>query len=120
MITPVQMNLGLTPAHRNQYLFSDHYLNHLLPEDPCWTAALAEAGSFLAWLHQLYAEEHAQLPHYSEAQLEDHWIKPILKQLGHIFEPQASLYPVWSRASSAPTTSSFPMKRHARQLPDCK
>jgi hypothetical protein len=29
--TPLQLTMGVEARHRNQYLFSDHYLNHLLP-----------------------------------------------------------------------------------------
>lgn len=79
----------LEAVHNNQYLFSDHYLNHLLPNDPRWAEALPAAETFLAWLTERYAQEEAHLPDYSEAQLEEHWIKPILTQLGHIYEPQA-------------------------------
>jgi uncharacterized membrane protein YidH (DUF202 family) len=37
------------PAYNNQYLFPDHYLNHLLTADPRWHEAMAEAQTFLAW-----------------------------------------------------------------------
>jgi hypothetical protein len=91
MTTPIQLTIGITPPHRNQYLFSDHYLDELLPQDPRWSQALPEAETFFQWLQQLYAQEQAQLPQYNESQLEEHWIKPILTQLGHVFEPQASV-----------------------------
>jgi len=29
-----QLSLDMEAPHNNQYLFSDHYLNHLLPGDP--------------------------------------------------------------------------------------
>ena len=91
MPTSLQLALGINPAHHNQYLFSDHYLNNLLPADPRWPLALDEAPAFLTWLQDLYAQEQAQLAHYTESQLEDHWFKPILTQLGHTFERQASV-----------------------------
>ena len=91
MNAPLQLVMGITPAHRNQYLFSDHYLDHLLPRDPRWESAQAEAQEFLAWLQGLYAREQKQLPKYNENQLEAHWFKPILGQLGHVFEGQAGV-----------------------------
>ncbi|NLS80241.1 MAG: hypothetical protein GXY76_23630 [Chloroflexi bacterium] len=85
---PMQLALGITPALNNQYLFSDHYLGQLLPNDPHRTAALDEAAAFRHWLIGQYGQEQRSLPRYSESQLEEHWVKPILKQLGHIYEPQ--------------------------------
>jgi len=86
----IQPASDLNTVHRNQYLFSDHYLNNLLPDDPRWAAALPEAKAFLAWLQGLYAQKQAQLPHYTESQLKDHWFEPILAQLGHVFKGRAS------------------------------
>ncbi len=91
MTTPIQLTIGITSPHRNQYLFSDHYLDELLRQDPRWSQALPQAETFFQWLQQRYAQEQAQLPQYNESQLEEHWIKPILTQLGHVFEPQASV-----------------------------
>jgi len=91
MNAPIQLTFGINPAHHNQYLFSDHYLDNLLPYDPRWDAALPEAEAFLAWLQRLYAQEQEQLPKYNENQLEEHWFKNILRQLGHVFEGQASV-----------------------------
>ncbi len=86
-----QLTMAVTPDHRNQYLFSDHYWTHMLRRDPRWDAALPQAETFLAWLQALYADERDQLPEYNENQLENHWFKPILAQLGHVFETQASV-----------------------------
>ena len=91
MNVSLQLTIGMGAAHRNQYLFSDHYLNNLLPDDARWSEALPEAETFLAWLQDLYARDKDQLPEYNEDQLEDHWFKPILTQLGHTFERQASV-----------------------------
>ena len=56
-----QLSLLLDRAgHRNQYLFSDHYLNALLPRDPRWAAALPAATAFSEWLAVLYEEEGAR------------------------------------------------------------
>ena len=82
------MRLGMAP-YNNQFLFSDHYLDHILTGDPRWDAGLAETEAFLEWLRDLYACERDQLDAYSEAQLEEHWFKPILDRLGHVYETQA-------------------------------
>ena len=91
MNVSLQLTIGMGAAHRNQYLFSDHYLNNLLPDDARWSVALPEAETFLAGLQDLYARDKDQLPEYNEDQLEDHWFKPILTQLSHTFERQASV-----------------------------
>jgi hypothetical protein len=91
MDVPLQLTMAIAPAHRNEYLFSDHYLDSLLPQDPRWEGALAQAEAFLGWLQGLYAQERKQLAKYNEDQLEEHWFKPILRQLGHAFEGQAGV-----------------------------
>ncbi len=91
MSQSAQLSLGLDKPHRNQYLFSDHYLEEILRREAAWTAAQGPAAEFLAWLRELYAAEAAQLEAYSESQLEDHWIKPILGRLGHVWEGQATI-----------------------------
>jgi hypothetical protein len=37
-------------THRNHYLFSDHYLNQVLPHQPVWREVEAGAHKFLDWL----------------------------------------------------------------------
>ena len=86
-----QLTLPVEPAHNNRALFSDHYLNVLLQSDPRWPAAAAEAESFLPWLRDLYAAEGDRLPTYNESQLEDHWFRPILQRLGHVYEGQPTV-----------------------------
>ena len=71
MKAPLQLTMAITQPHSNQYLFSDHYLDNLLHQDPRWAAALPEAEAFLEWLQQLYAQEQKQLAKYTESQLED-------------------------------------------------
>src|SRR5690554_1206792 len=91
MSQPLQLSLGVKTAVNNQYLFSDHYLLNLLPQDPRWQEAQEEAADFLAWLQEQYVHEQGQLASYNEAQLEAHWIRPILQRLGHVWEAQASV-----------------------------
>ncbi|MFO7918795.1 MAG: TaqI-like C-terminal specificity domain-containing protein [Anaerolineae bacterium] len=91
MTDALQFTMATSAAHRNRYLFSDHYLENILPDDPRWEEALEEAGAFLAWLQDLYAHERGQLADYGEDQLRDHWFTPILERLGHVFEREAGV-----------------------------
>jgi type I restriction-modification system DNA methylase subunit len=113
MSAPLQLSMGIEAPHRNQSLFSDHYLNTLLPVDPRWDAALPEAQAFLAWLQDLYRREQNHLAGYNESQLEAHWFRPILTRLGHVFEPQAGV-PGLDRGIKHPDYVFFPSEA-ARQ-----
>ena len=77
--------LGAT--HNNQRLFSDHYLDHILPEH--WDGLKDEASRVMADLQRLYAR-FTPNPN-NEAQTEEDWIKPVLRMLGHTFEVQVPL-----------------------------
>ena len=99
--------LSLLTQCNNRFLFSDHYLAHLLAQDGRWQAALGEAQAFLAWLQDLYAAEKAHLGSYNESQLEDHWLRPILQQLGHTYEGQASV-PGLGKGIKRPDYEFFP------------
>jgi hypothetical protein len=39
--------MAVEAPHRNRYLFSDHTLENLLPDDPRWASALEQAEDFL-------------------------------------------------------------------------
>jgi len=78
-------------THRNHYLFSDHYLNELLPRQAVWRDVEAEAEKALAAITALYRQKAAVLPHYNEPQTEEHWIRPVLDILGHVYEVQPPL-----------------------------
>ncbi|MEO6891385.1 MAG: Eco57I restriction-modification methylase domain-containing protein [Ktedonobacteraceae bacterium] len=75
-------------AHRNQRLFSDHYLNRILPKEDGWQRLLAEAAPVMEALRKLYS---TYAPGSNEAQTERDWIRPVLEALGHTFEVQATL-----------------------------
>ena len=104
--TPFQPQLDFSP-HNNQSLFSDHYLQEILRRTPEWKAWQTPAANFLAWLRDLYAKEREQLANYNESQLEDNWIKPIVNQLGHVWEGQASI-PGLTRNIKKPDFALFP------------
>ncbi len=83
----VQLTLTYYP-HRNQQLFSDHYLNVILPGREDWRMLGIEAEQVFYDLQKIYA---GYTPSEKEAQTEDELVKPVLKRLGHSFEVQASL-----------------------------
>ena len=58
-----QPALSTEQPHNNRNLYSDHYLDIILKEDPRWEAALPEAAAFRDWLKTLYAKEKNQLSH---------------------------------------------------------
>ena len=74
-------------THHNQRLFSDYYLNHILPTH--WLSLRNEAELVMHQLQVLFAK-FTPNPN-NEAQTEDDWIKPVLQALGHIFEVQVPL-----------------------------
>jgi type I restriction-modification system DNA methylase subunit len=83
----VQLKLSPYP-HRNQQLFSDHYLNNIGPSRPDWLGLAIEASDVMGDLRQLFER---YTPSDKEAQVEEDFIKPVLRRLGHTFEVQASL-----------------------------
>ncbi len=74
--------LALPPPHRNQQLFSDYFLDHLLPQRADWQALAAEAAPVMAQIKAIY---DAYTPSNNEAQLEAELARPVLKLLGHTF-----------------------------------
>jgi hypothetical protein len=83
---PIQLPLA-EASHHNQGLFSDHYLDHILPKQ--WDILRDEASQVMTQLQSLYAKFTPNTN--NEAQTEDNWIKPVLRAIGHIFEVQAPL-----------------------------
>ena len=85
--SPQQLTL-LLEKHRNHYLFSDYYLDHLLPRRLDWQGATSEARAAMKRLQAIYA---AFTPTENEAQTERDWIRPVLEALNHVFEVQPSI-----------------------------
>jgi hypothetical protein len=81
-----QLSLGL--GHRNQQLFSDHYLNVTLPSRPEWRALEAEAAPAMRVIKGIFER---YTPSANEAQTERELIRPVLDALGHTYEVQAPL-----------------------------
>jgi hypothetical protein len=78
----------IVSPHNNQQLFSDHYLDVILPQRHDWNALTSEAEPIMAEIGALLAKYK---PSDKEAQLEHDFIRPVLRVLGHAFEVQASL-----------------------------
>ena len=78
---------------RNEGVFTDHYLRSVLPEDRdewvAWNGALREEMRIAReTILALCDAEANRLPGYSEAQLEENFIRPVLQALGHVWEVQ--------------------------------
>lgn len=83
-----QLALPLAQPHNNQQLFSDYYLNKILPARVEWQFLSGQASVAKQAVAAIY---HAYRPSSNEAQTEEELVKPILKALGHLFEVQPSL-----------------------------
>ena len=82
-----QLSLHL-PAHQNRQLFSDHYLNEILPTQVEWRALASSAEMAMAEISSIF---HRFVPSGNERQTEDNLVCPVLRALGHTFEVQAAL-----------------------------
>lgn len=79
--------IEMKPFH-NKNLFSNHYLESILPQTEQWKT-FSEGGKILELITLFKDSKH--FPSYNEAQLEEHLIKPVLKILGFEFEVQADV-----------------------------
>ena len=78
--------------YRNQKLFSDHYLKEKLPQSQEWKETEEEKFSYVfKEIKVLYEKEKVVIPSLKESQLEERWIRPVLRKLGHIYEANPSL-----------------------------
>lgn len=87
-MSTTQLPLLPDALHHNRQLFSDYYLNVLLPQRPDWQLL---AGDATPVMHQIAAIFAHYTPTSNEAQTEDGLIKPVFQALGHTFEVQAAL-----------------------------
>lgn len=69
----------------NRGLFSDHYLQTIVPAHPDWTDSDFESDREA--LRQVW-EQASALVDGHEGQTEEHWIRPVLEQLGFAFQVQ--------------------------------
>ncbi len=77
-----------TPPHRNQNLFSDHYLNTNLPAHTYWNSLRDPAQGMIQEISRIFA---SYVPSENERQTEEGLVMPVLKLLGHDFELVPSL-----------------------------
>jgi type I restriction-modification system DNA methylase subunit len=69
----------MTETHRNNFLFSDLHLAHLLPEHPEWQTADVELTlQTLTALWERFTPQAGDAAH-----TESEWVRPILRALGH-------------------------------------
>lgn len=78
-------------AFRNQRLFSDHYLQEILPQSDEWKSIDKEKlNEAFARIQSLHQKKCKIIPSLKESQLEEEFIRPILRILGHIYAPHPS------------------------------
>jgi hypothetical protein len=85
----------LFPFH-NSGLFSEYYLSNILKEQEDWKA---DVSKLFLKLKDVYDSQKKELPLLNENSLEDNFIRPILKELGYVLEPQPSLPPAMEQRS---------------------
>jgi hypothetical protein len=71
----------------NHGLFSDHYLTSIVPTLPEWDEAATEASNARSALQALWATAQPLVVGH-EGQTEEHWIRPVLRELGFFFQVQ--------------------------------
>jgi type I restriction-modification system DNA methylase subunit len=74
---------------RNSNLFSNHYLEKLVKESPQWRKAEPEEA--FASINELFQRKARALENYNESQLEENFIRPVLRILGHYFGVQGKV-----------------------------
>src|SRR5258708_16110964 len=84
-----QLSFHAFGPHNNQQLFSDHYLDAILPARPEFGALADRVIPIMATtVRGIFA---AYTPTANEAQLERDLVRPVLDALGHQYEVQPSL-----------------------------
>ncbi len=78
----------MTPPHHNQQLFSDHYIDVILPQRQDWQLLTVEVQPLMQEITAIFMKYK---PSGKEAQAEYRLVRPVLEALGHTFEVQPSL-----------------------------
>lgn len=78
-------------SYKNSGLFSDHYLSDKLPNIAVWQLEPSELVKAHDKIKTLYQTKKDELPNLSESALEERFIRPILRALGHVYEVQPTL-----------------------------
>jgi hypothetical protein len=74
----------------NQRLFSDHFLETVVPTLPEWAIADQRASDCQARLRAVWDAAEGLVGGH-EGQTEEHWIRPVLRELGYSFQVQTSV-----------------------------
>lgn len=77
------------PNHYNRSLFADYYLNNRLDRHEAWAESKPTADRLRQELAALRAG--LSIEQLNESQLEEAWIKPVLRLLGHYFGVQINI-----------------------------
>ncbi|OPX80448.1 MAG: hypothetical protein A4E45_00068 [Methanosaeta sp. PtaB.Bin039] len=83
-ITHDQVKPQTFEAVNNHGLFSNHYLETQIPKTSEWKEN-EKAQIIFNKINEYYQQKREALAAYKEEQLEDNFIRPVLKELGHIF-----------------------------------
>ena len=83
-----QLPLPLARPHNNHQLFSDYYLDEILPHRAGWEPLTSRSHEALTAVAAIFA---GYAPSTNEAQTEHDFIRPVLEILGHHFEVQPAL-----------------------------
>ena len=75
----------------NRNLFSEQFLEELLPQDESWQVDEDSLRLAMQAATNLYAGREGEWAQSNEAQLEDKLVRPALQALGHYFQVQPSL-----------------------------
>ena len=81
---------NLPDAVKNQSLFSNYYLNSRIVEQSQWTDTPNIESDYAA-IKGLFDAVAPNAVHLNEAQTEQQFIRPLMEQLGHVFEVQPTL-----------------------------
>lgn len=101
-------------SYNNQKLFSDHYLQEILPHCHEWQSADEEKISdIFGKLNLLYKKKRKSIPNLKESQLEEEFIRPVLRLLGHIYSPHPSITQIWEGAKE-PDYAFYPSEETKR------
>jgi type I restriction-modification system DNA methylase subunit len=114
---------------KNSNLFSNHYLEMLVKESPEWREAEPEQA--FARIRELYLRKARVLENYNESQLEENFIRPVLRILGHYFgvqgkvlgkdrTPDYAFYPDEQSREEAEAHPADDYYRHAVAVGDAK
>jgi len=87
VIGPVEGN-----AFNNSGLFSNHYLENTVQKVPEWSGDDAHLFEVYSQIKVIFDRKKNNFENYVEAELEHHWIRPVLEILGHHFGAQESLH----------------------------